>query len=193
MASWLPSGLHASAETGPRPGGRNRQDAGRVDLGQHHQAVGETARHHLLLRMRRDARAGDAVAAGELDRRLAHRATAEERPQHHGVRAAGGEPLAVAGERQRLGLRRVAAHAHVLVVGQSPAMQRVLLHGRHHRIAVGMDGDPDMAALPFQLARAVDFGRHKPQRGAVVVRRRNALAPGVEGKAGDGGRMRAVP
>ena len=192
MASWLPSGLHASAETGPRPGGAIGRYARRVDLRQHHKTVGETARHHLLLRMRRDARAGDAVATGELDRRLAHRAAAEERPKHHGVRAAGGEPLAVAGERQRLSLGGIAAHAHVLVVGEPPAMQRVLLHRGHHRIAVGMDGDRSVAALPFQPARAVHLGCHKPKRGAVVVRCRDTLAAAVEGKAGDGGGMREL-
>ena len=46
--------------------------------------------------------------------------------------------------------------------------------------------------LPFhsRLARAVHLGPDKPKRGAVVVRRRDALAAAVEGKAGDAGWMR---
>ena len=79
MARYAPSGLQASAETGPRPGaitGRMRA----VDIGEHHQAVGEAGRDRLVLRVAGDLRAGDAVAAGQFGRRLAHRAAAEERP-----------------------------------------------------------------------------------------------------------------
>ena len=53
----------------------------------------------------------------------------------------------------------------------------------------GMDGERGVAALPFQLARAVGLRRDEPQRGAVVVRRRDALALGIERQAGDGGRV----
>ena len=51
----------------------------------------------------------------------------------------------------------------------------------------------DVAALPFQLARTVGLGRDEPQRGAVVVRRGDALAAGVEGQAGDAWTGAAVP
>ncbi len=68
-------------------------------------------------------------------------------------------------------------------------MQRVLLHGGHHRLAGRMHGDAGMAALPLQPPRAVHLGGHEPQRGAVVVRGGHPLALGVEGEAGDGGRM----
>src|SRR6185312_8479526 len=46
-----------------------------------------------------------------------------------------------------------------------------------------------MAALPFQPARTVGFRRDEPQRRAVVVRRRDALAARVEHQAGDARRM----
>ncbi len=139
-----------------------------------------------------DLGAKNAVAAGEFDRRLAHRAAAEERPQHHRIRAAARQPLAVAGERQRLRLRRVAGHAQVLAVRQPPAMQRILLHRRHHGVAVRMDRQRGVAALPFQPARAVGLRRDKPQGCAVVVRGADALALGVEGETGDRGGMREL-
>ena len=43
--------------------------------------VAKAAQHHVLCRVAGDPRAGDAVAARQFQRRLAHRPTAEERPQ----------------------------------------------------------------------------------------------------------------
>jgi hypothetical protein len=163
----------------------HRQDAGRADIGQHNQPVREAAGHHLVRRMRRDARADHAVAAGQLHRGLAHRAAAEERPQHDRVGAAARQPLAPLRPAERFGLRRIAAHAHVLAVRQAPAMQRVLLHRRHHGVARRMHRDGDVAALPFQLARAVGLGADEPQRRAIVVRGDDALALRIERQPGD--------
>ncbi len=134
-----------------------------------------------------------AVAAGEFQRRLAHRAAAEERPQHHRVGAAGRQPFAGARERHRLRLAGIAAHAHVLAVRQRPAVQRVLLHRRHHRLALRVDGDADMAALPFQQPRAVGLRRDEPQARTVVMRGADPLALAVEGQAGHRRRMRQAP
>ena len=86
-------------------------------------------------------------------------------------------------------LARIAGHAHVLPVGQPPAVQRVLLHGGDHALAVRADGDAGMAALPLQLARAVGFRGDEPQAGAVVVRGGDALAFRIEHQAGDAGGM----
>ena len=68
-------------------------------------------------------------------------------------------------------------------------MQGVFLHGGDDGIARGMDGHADVAALPFEAAGGVGLGGDEPERNAVVVRRDDALALGVEGEAGDGGRV----
>src|ERR1019366_8530504 len=66
--------------------------------------------------------------------------------------------------------RRIARHAHVLCVGDAPAMQRGLLHGGDDEFAVGTDGDAEMRALPFEILRGRTGRIGKPERGAVVVR-----------------------
>ena len=76
----------------------------------------------------------------------------------------------------RLGLRGVAAHAHVLAVRQLPAVQSVFLHRRDNGLALGMDNNAGMAALPLQFAGSVGLGGDEPERGAVVVGRPNSLA-----------------
>ena len=56
----------------------------------------------------------------------------------------------------------------------------------------GMDRQRGVAAFPLQLARGVGLGADEPQRGAVVVRRADPLAFGIERQAGDRGRMRQL-
>ena len=126
-------------------------------------------------------------------RRLAHRAVlARERPQDELGRARGREPLAVGGPVERAHARGVARHAHVLAVGEPPAVQRRLLHGGDQEAPVGTEGDGEMRALPLQrLGRGL--GVRKPQRRAVVVRDREPEALRREGEPADGrGRRRAL-
>ena len=87
-------------------------------------------------------------------------------------------------------LGRVARHAHVLAIGEPPAMQRHFLHRGHHMGAIGAEGDGGVAALPFQQAGLVFLRTHEPHRGAIVMARRHPLAFGVDRDAGHGGRMR---
>ncbi len=105
-------------------------------------------------------------------RRLAaHRPVfAVERPQNELLGAGGGEVVAVRGPGQRAHARRIARHAHVLAVGDAPAVQRRLLHHGDHEAAVRADGDAEMRALPFELLRGGAGGVGKPERAAVVMR-----------------------
>ena len=84
----------------------------------------------------------------------------------------------------------IARHAHVLAVGQPPAMQRHFLHGGDDMRAIGGEADGGMAALPLQQARLVLLCRDEPERGAVVVAGGDALAFRVDGDAGNGGGVR---
>ena len=82
--------------------------------------------------------------------------------------------------------RRIARHAHVLAVGEPPAVQRRLLHGGDQESSVGADGDAEMRALPFERLgrRLCAFG--KPERHAVVMRDREPKALRREGEPADG-------
>ena len=93
-------------------------------------------------------------------RRLAHGSVlALERPQDELVRARGREPLAAGGPFERAHARAVARHPHVLAVGEAPAMQRRLLHGRNRNCRPGSttrrDASPSIPAFP---ARPRAFG-----------------------------------
>ena len=106
-------------------------------------------------------------------RLLAHRPVlAVERPQDELLEAGGGEELAVGGEAERAHARRIARHAHVLTVGDAPAVQHRLLHGGDQEFAVRAKGDAQMRALPDQRLRLGAGRVGKPERGAVVMRDR---------------------
>ena len=126
----VPSALQASAVTAALPAGRANTSAPSSIAHQQHQAVGIADRHHLLvgmaghdldlrLRRRKDAR------------RLAHGTVlALERPQDQLGGARGREPLAAGAPVERAHARVIARHPHVLAVGEPPAVQGRLLHGR---------------------------------------------------------------
>ncbi len=103
----------------------------------------------------------------QFQRRLAHRAAAEEGPEHDGIGARRGEPAPGAREGNRFRLGRVAAHAHVLAVRKAPAVQRILLHRGDDGFAIRA-GAPTPMWLPF----------HSSRRGASVLAATNqTLAP----------------
>ena len=150
-----------------------------------HGAVAVARGHDVLLRMTGDR--GDARLQRRQHRRLlAHRAVlAGERPDDHGIGARGGKPLAARAPRHRADAAGIAAHAHVPVVGEPPAMQRRLVHRGDQEFVVGAEGDGEMRAGPFQKFR---LRRHvgKPQRHAVVMRDRHAQAFRRERQPADG-------
>src|SRR5664279_10996 len=94
---------------------------------------------------------------------------AVERPQDELLGARGGEEVAVHGPAERAHARRIARHAHVLALGQPPAVQHRLLHGGDQEFAVRAERRAEMRALPFQRFR-LSRGIGKPKRGAVVMR-----------------------
>ncbi|MFM8616061.1 MAG: hypothetical protein ACKOC9_15385, partial [Alphaproteobacteria bacterium] len=61
----------------------HRHNAPARNLGDQHQPVIETGRHHFLLRMASHGGTQRLISAREFRRRLAHRPAAEEGPQHH--------------------------------------------------------------------------------------------------------------
>ena len=157
-----------------------------IDPHQQHGAVGISHRDDLLLGMTGDC--GDAHREGrEHLRLLAHRAVlALERPEHELLGARRGEPLAAHGPAERAHARRIAGHPHVLGVDDAPAVQRRLLHRRHHELAVRAEGDVVVRALPLQqLGRGLRV--RKPHRHAVVMGDREPHALRREGQPADGG------
>ena len=123
-------------------------------------------------------------------RRLAHGTVlAVERPQDELARSRGREPLAADGEIERAHARTVTRHAHVLAIGEPPAVQCRLLHGGDHEAPVGAHHGGEMGALPRQSFRfALRIG--EPQRDAVVMGNRKAQALRPEGQTADRRRQR---
>ena len=126
------------------------------------------------------------AARAELHRRLAHRPVLGlERPDDRRRRAGARQPFALGAPRQALHLGRIAGHAHVLAVGELPAMQRVLLHGGDDEIAVRRKGDRRYARRPIPARPAC---RRRPgnaasrhcsgrRRSACLSARRRGLRP----------------
>ena len=85
-------------------------------------------------------------------------------------------------------LAGVTRHAHVLAVGELPAVQRILLHGGDDEIAVRREGDRRMRAGPFELGRLAVGGREM-QRHAIVAGYAETHALGREGEAFHRARM----
>ena len=129
------------------------------------------------------------AARAELERRLAHRPVLRlERPDDRRRRAGAGQPFALGAPGQALHLGGIAGHAHVLAVGELPAMQRVFLHGGDDEIAVRRKGDRGMGARPFELDRLAVGGREM-QRHAIVAGDAEAHALRREGEPFDRARM----
>ncbi len=112
--------------------------------------------------VKRDARdfgvSSAAFARGLVDRPV----LILERPNDRGIGSGSRQPMAIEGPGQRARFRRIAAHAHVLLVGDAPSVQRVFLH----RVARKRpSGDAVMERCePFHLNRsggAAAFGNHK--------------------------------
>src|SRR5690349_6678054 len=80
------------------------------------------------------------------------------------------QKFAVRGPRQRTHSRRIARHAHVLAVGEAPAMQHRLLHRGDDEAAVRARRNAEMRALPLEFLRVRAGGVGKPKRAAVVMR-----------------------
>ena len=110
-------------------------------------------------RRRRGSTSARLVEA-DLHRLLAHRPVgAGERPDHHAGRAGGRQHAPAVEEGQAAHLGRIAAHAHVLGVGEPPAVQGVLLHRRHQEAAVRAEeprrcASPPSAASPAAARRS---------------------------------------
>src|SRR5580704_5996637 len=84
--------------------------------------------------------------------------------------------------------RRVTRHAHVLAVGEPPAVKHRLLHGGYQKTAVGTDGGAEMRPLPFKFFRRGLRCIREPKRGAVVMGDGKAEAFWQEGQSADGRR-----
>ena len=116
------------------------------------------------------------VVGREHARLLAHRAVlGGERPEDQLLGAGRREPLAARRPGHRAHLGRIAGHAHVLGVGEAPAVQRRLLHGGDEELPSGLN--ITSRCEPFQASisgAACAFG--KPQRHAAVVRDREPQA-----------------
>ena len=78
-------------------------------------------------------------------------------------------------EGQAAHLGRIAAHAHVLGVGEPPAVQRVLLHRRHQEAAVGAEARRRCASRPSAASPAA--ARRSARTRA--PRRRRSRPPGA--------------
>src|SRR5690606_33012216 len=120
---------------------------------QHFLAVGKTCDqdHAVAIADRRnvlDRMAGNrchhaVTAKPKLQRGLAHRTVlAREGPDDCRGRAGSGEPLGLGAPRPVLDLRRIAGHAHVLRIFETPAMQRIFLHRGDEEASVGREGHP---------------------------------------------------
>ena len=134
-------------------------------------------------------------------RRLAHGAVlAGERPDDAGVGARGREPFAVMRPGEAARLAGIAGHAHVLGVGDAPAVQRIFLHGGDEKAPVGRDSGVDMGTRPGERLRLAGVG--EPERRAeepttfedvdvLVVRRDQLQGPRIVDHAGAGNSARA--
>ena len=100
-----------------------------------------------------------------LQRRFALRAElADEGPNDRGVRAGGGEPAAAFVPGEAFGLGRIAVHAQIGFLRQTPAVQRVFLHAGDHVFAFGRLRDGEMRAGPFERVAFVVRREHEAQR-----------------------------
>src|SRR5262245_4568289 len=70
---------------------------------------------------------------------------------------------------ERAHARRIAGHPHVFCVGQTPSVERRLLHGGDQKLSIRADRHAEMRALPLQEFRLGTTGIRKPKRGAIVV------------------------
>ena len=100
--------------------------------------------------------------------------------------------MAIGRPRERARLRGIARHAHVLAVGDAPAVHGVLLHGGHDEAPVRRPRHVEMRSFPFQRLRRFAAVR-EPQRRSVVVAQGQPIALRREGEAphrgADGGRL----
>ena len=119
-------------------------------------------------------------------RGLAHGAVLGlERPQDELGRSRRRQPLAADGPIERAHACAVTRHPHVLAIGQAPAVQRRLLHGRDHEPPVRAHERGEMRAFPFQrLGRALRV--REPERDAVVMRDGEANTFRGERQSADG-------
>ena len=99
--------------------------------------------------------------------------------------------LAVRGPAERAHPRRIAGHAHVLGVGEPPAVQHRLLHGGDEEFAVRAEGDAEMRALPFELLGCA-LARWETRAWRRCSARSRAAGPWARRQARDGrGRVEA--
>src|SRR5580698_2834004 len=82
----------------------------------------------------------------------------------------------------------VAGHAHVLAVGETPAVQHRLLHRGYQKAPVGMHRHAEMRTLPLELLRLGLWRVGEPERRAVVMRDGKPEAFGQEGQSAGGRR-----
>ena len=83
--------------------------------------------------------------------------------------------MSVVRPREGACLGRIAAHAHVLLVGNPPAMQRVFLHRGDEEAPVRRKAHVEMRAFPVEDIRRCR-GVREPQRRAIIMRDREAIA-----------------
>src|SRR5262245_10674067 len=145
-----------------------------VDAHKFHRAIGVADRHNRMARMTvDDGYAG--FRAREYPWLASHRAIlAVERPQDELLGARGGEMFAVGAPAERTNARRIARHAHMLAIRQSPTVQHRLLHAGDQESAVWTDRNAKMRALPFEALGRRTGGVGKPECCTVVVRNRQA-------------------
>src|SRR5262245_21116899 len=155
-----------------------------VDARKFHRAVGVADRHDRLARMTVDD--GHASFGAREDFWLAsHRAIlAVERPQDELLGARRCEMFAVGAPAEGTNARRIARHAHVLAIRQSPAVQHRLLHAGDQESAVRADRNAKVRALPFKALGRRTGGVGKPECCTVVVRNRQTKPLRCKAQAG---------